>query len=114
MGEAGGKFNVADAMVLVAATALGFAWARASQRAHEAWLSAIGPILAFSAMPRSTLEATWAWLEGYLPCVATWMPALVILSWRQPHAAHPRLTTRAGVRACDAASQVLGLDVARA
>ena len=70
-----GKCTVGAVMLLVAANAVGFAWARASQHAHDSRASTLDPVAAVYEMERSTLEKHWILCGSYLPCIAVWMPA---------------------------------------
>ena len=78
-----GKCTVGAVMLLVAANAVGFAWARASQHAHDSRASTLDPVAAVYEMERSTLEKHWILCGSYLPCIAVWMPALLILGRRR-------------------------------
>ncbi len=100
-GTCGRRFNVADALILIAATALAiaatrteFVWPVPSEppRSYSAWLNWIRWCL---------------YLVSYF--VATWSMAFLILRLRQPRPALRRLVRQPGMVACTAASVVLGI-----
>jgi hypothetical protein len=63
---------------------------------------------------RSTTEQAWTTIKSFLPCFVTVMPALFLLSLRQPRASRRILAQRPGVMACGAGSLVLGWEAVRA
>src|SRR5689334_10653995 len=73
------RFHVLDGMVLIAATAVGFAIARAY--ALEALNNNLGP---YPVVPR-TLLTIWAYILATLPVPVMWSIAVFLLHLRRPH-----------------------------
>ncbi len=102
------RFTLADAMVLVAATAAGLALSRAWSRilAQRTDVLGLDPGLLPGLAPL-TRQVVLGW-----PVVAMWTLALVALRLRKPRPIGRRLFAPPGVAACVVASVMMGLGVA--
>jgi hypothetical protein len=95
-------FTLADAMILVAATAVGFALIRSggmdlSPTSTKGALKYVNLVLA----------ATWA----SFPFLMTWTPAILILSLIPPRPGLRRLFRQPGVAACGSATLVIAIEL---
>ncbi len=102
------RFTLADAMVLVAATAAGLALSRAWSRilAQRTDVLGLDPGLLPGLAPL-TRQVVLGW-----PVVAMWTLALVALRLRKPRPIGRRLFSPPGVATCVVASVMMGLEVA--
>jgi len=88
--EARRRFTLLDAMVLVAATAVGIALARG-------YLGAFGRTF-FGTPPIYGLHRFWA--AGASPCLTAWALALIGLRWPTPRRRRKRVIRQPGDAAC--------------
>jgi hypothetical protein len=96
------KFTLSDAMVLVAATAVGFWLIRATE-------------MYFSVEPTGKLrylEVAERGASAMTPFLATWTPAWLVLGLRRPRPRWRVLARRPGAVACVAATLMLGFETA--
>ena len=108
------KFRLFDAVILVAAVAVGLAWVRAEQ-VREVFLRRFGAgrfqrpyiILAFGWFGEACFAA-----DGYIiPCAATLTLAITALTFEHHRRALGRVTRQPGASACIAASLAILLEV---
>ncbi len=83
-------FTLFDAMVLVAATAIGLAITRA-------FLQALPTFVGKASLSRYQVA-------GASPCLATWSLALLVLAVRPPRPSYRRLARQPGIAACHASA----------
>jgi len=94
------RFTLADAMILVAAMAIGFAWSRAFVAILRDPSSAI---------PHAVLRALF-WIQAAQPCLMTLFLATLICRLRPPRPPLKRLIRQPGLVASAAAVFVYSLD----
>jgi hypothetical protein len=107
------KFRLLDAIILVAAVAVGLVWVRAEQGREES-LRRVGmgrfpePYIewAFGRFGNACFEA-----DGYIPCAATLTLAITALTLQHHRRALGRVTRQPGALACIAASLVILLEM---
>jgi hypothetical protein len=108
------KFRLLDAVILVAAVAVGLVWVRAEQ-VREGFLRQFGE----GRFPTPYIERTFGWLgnacfeaDGYiLPCAATLTLAITALTLQHHRRALGRVTRQPGALACIAASLAILLEM---
>src|SRR5262245_26451302 len=107
-------FRLSDAVILVAAVAVGLAWVRAEQ-VREGFLRQFGE----GRFPRPYIERAVGWFgeacfaaDGYIiPCAATLTLAITALTFEHHRRALGRVTRQPGASACIAASLAMLLAV---
>jgi hypothetical protein len=97
------RFTLLDAMVLVAATAVGLAWARA----NRASMAALIAWQALPGRPTASFSLSIRLPNNVLPFLAVWTVALLAVRLGRPSPRYRRLVRRPGFAACYAV--VLGL-----
>ena len=108
------KFRLSDAVILVAAVAVGLAWVRAEQ-VREGFLRQFGE----GRFPRPYIERVLGWFgpacfaaDGYIiPCAATLTLAITALTFEDHRRALGRVTRQPGASACIAASLAILLEM---
>lgn len=91
------RLTVLDAMVLVAATAVGLAWTRLTFHEWNELLPETGII-----DESTTVQALWHWSDLAVPCLTSWSVGLSLLWLRRPRVAAGRLLRMPGAVACAA------------
>jgi hypothetical protein len=108
------KLTVADAMLLVAALAIGLVWVDASKVADDNYRAILGPMSFVHEMVWTKLEKTWASLRTDLPCIITLMTALLVVGLRRPRPDLPHLMRQPGFVACSGVAFALVIEIVRA
>lgn len=106
--------TVSDAMLLVAAIAIGLAWVQANKVANDNYRAVLGPMSFIHEMVWTRFEKTWTSLRSYLPCVVTLMTGILLVGLRRPRPDLPRLMRQPGFVACCAVVLSLAIEIARA
>ena len=106
MGPPPRKFTILDLMLLVAATAIGFAIMRAYSL--EALRNDLAP---YPDLPKVLLTA-WAYVVATLPVPAAWSVALLACRLRRPRPRWRRLASRPGFVASGAVGLVIAIRIA--
>jgi hypothetical protein len=101
------RFTVFDALVLIAATAVGLGWTRATFDGNWFELKAQGIV-----QPSFIVQALWKWSDLAVPCLTVWTAALALLWLRRPREAVSRLSRRPGAVACAAVVASLVVNMA--
>lgn len=96
------RFTLADAMVLVAATALGMVPARQ-------FLAEVHFNVSWELAPANVLRAAALAVAAATPCAATWTLALLPLRLRSPRPDRRRLVRQAGFVAAGTAGLIIAL-----
>ncbi len=102
------RFSLADAMVLVAATAAGFAISREGQRSLSALFVDGGPGVDSLERLKPVLGPLARGIFAWGPVLTCWALALLALRLRPPRPARRRLFAPPGVAACFLATLLVG------
>jgi hypothetical protein len=110
MREAGcRRFTISDALILVAATAVGLAGAQGLEFTRRLMAYATRPELR---TPERTIIAIWHGIDLFvLPCLMAWTLALLALRLRRPRPGRVRLGRQPGMMACVAVVAGLALGI---
>lgn len=112
------RLGLLDAMILVAAIALGVAWSRFLRNVPEFLANPFGsPFNAFNPATdrpvRAVVNRAWGWFEVIAPCVATVAIGLLIVRLRGPRRGLRHVFLRPGASACAAVALALILEAIR-
>lgn len=114
------RLGLLDAMILVAAVAVGLGWARYQATRsvylinYFGWMSAAGAPLFLAGHPVSaTLARIWRWLALSVPCVTTLALGLLIVRLREPRPRGGRVFVQPGAAACGAVAVAATLETVR-
>ncbi len=88
---------IADAMILIAAMAIGICWTLTTFDSVRSELLVHG-----NNEPSMIVQSLWKWSDLTVPCLSTWTVAIGILCLRRPRVRADRLFRRPGAVACAA------------
>lgn len=111
------RLGLLDAMILVAAIAIGLAWMRfhAARSGHidDPNSSEIVRSVKFADRPlRAMSDSLWSWFSLGCPCLITFALGLLVVRLRRPGLKGGRAFLQPGAAACGAVAVALGVEIA--
>lgn len=116
------RFGLLDAMILVAAIAIGLTWSRFQSTRPEYLVNSFGSIteanaaevLSLAGRPAlATLARIWRWMALSVPCVTTLALGLLVVRLRKPRPRGGRVFLQPGAAACGAVAVAVALEIVR-